>query len=623
MRSVRSSFAWRVAVTVIGFAILLTLVLLPFADRPGPVVPGIVPLFIAGVLVTALATSFLLFVRFREARAWSLPLLASTYLYLGLMTVPYLLVFSGAIVPERPLVGANQSAAWIFVSWIAGFAILSFASIMVEARFKDRIVESAAVPRTIGIATAAVAAAVVGIFIVATTIPERLPVLMSGSDWSGLNYALSYGSLAIVGCGIVVILAKIDRRNELFLWLALALAALACANLLSATGGGRYTIGWTFGRLSWVISSGVLFLYFMAQFSRQHRALAHARDALKRRVVDRTAALEQSDARLRRAIEAAPFPLMVHAADGAVLALSEAWSTMSGYSREELRTRFDWTRRAYPDSYAEIDAFIEQQFRLEKAANTGERTIRAKDGSTRVWDITNIPLGLLPDGRPLTLTAAMDVTRRKQDEARQKLLAREVDHRAKNMLAVLQVMLRQTRADTVKDYAKAVQGRVAALAHAHTLLAQNRWEGADLKRLIEEELAPYRKGERVRIDGPALALAPAAAQSIAMAVHELATNAAKYGALSAPQGRVAIEWRLHDASGLDVVWEEAGGPPCKPPARHGVGSSVIQRSIRDQLAGAVRFDWREQGLRCEISVPSDEIGHGTGEGAAPPEARAG
>jgi PAS domain S-box-containing protein len=351
----------------------------------------------------------------------------------------------------------------------------------------------------------------------------------------------------------------------------------------------------------------------MAQISRQQRALADARDALSRRVEDRTAALRESEERLRRAIESAPFPLMLHAADGEVLALSEAWSALSGYSREELRTRFDWTRRAYPHTYKEVDAFVEQQFRLEKAANTGEREIRTKDGSTRVWDFTNIPMGVTADGRPLTLSAVLDVTRRRQDEARQKLLAREVDHRAKNMLAVLQVMLRHTRADTVRDYARAVQGRIAALAHAHTLLAQNRWEGADLRRLIEEELAPYRKGERVRIEGPAFALAPAAAQSIAMAVHELATNAAKYGALSAPLGQVAVRWGASVDRGLEIVWEESGGPSVARPARQGLGTSVIQRSIRDQLGGSVRFDWRAQGLRCEIAVPIDQIGRETAD----------
>ena len=524
------------------------------------------------------------------------------------MAIPHLLTFPGAVVADRALLGAGQTAAWVFVLWVAGYAVLSFVAIVAEARFHGRGAAPAAVTTAIGLTVAAILAADLVITGISTLMVDRLPPLLSGSGWSVLNFVFSIGSVGLAACGVAVILMTVDRRDQLFLWLALALATFACANILSAAGGGRYTLGWTAGRLAWVISAGVLFFHFMARFSRQQHALADARDALKQRVEDRTAALRESDARLRHAIEAAPFPLMLHASDGEVLSISDAWTELTGYSRDELRTRFDWTRRAYPDSYAEVDAFIAQQFRIAKATATGERTIRARDGA-RVWDFTNIPLGVLADGRPLTLTAAMDVTERKQDEARQKLLAREVDHRAKNMLAVLQVMLRHTRADTVADYAEAVQGRVAALARTHTLLAHSRWEGADLKALIEEEVAPYRKadGRRVRITGPILALGPAAAQPIAMAVHELATNAAKYGALSAPQGRVAVEWRL-DGAALSLVWSESGGPPVTPPTRHGLGTSVIQRSIADQLGGTVRFDWRAQGLHCAITIPVDQLG---------------
>jgi two-component sensor histidine kinase len=98
-----------------------------------------------------------------------------------------------------------------------------------------------------------------------------------------------------------------------------------------------------------------------------------------------------------------------------------------------------------------------------------------------------------------------------------------------------------------------------------------------------------------------------------MAVHELATNAAKYGALSAPQGRVAVEWRL-DGANLSMVWSESGGPPVTPPTRHGLGTSVIQRSIHDQLGGTVRFDWRTQGLHCVITIPVGQLGREAGAG---------
>ena len=130
------------------------------------------------------------------------------------------------------------------------------------------------------------------------------------------------------------------------------------------------------------------------------------------------------------------------------------------------------------------------------------------------------------------------------------------------------------------------------------MLAQSRWEGADLYRLIAEELSPYcQHGEaRAEIEGPSLVLEPTTAQSIAVTVHELATNAVKYGALSAPGGRLEVVWRRPSDGGLALRWTETGGPEVTPPTRRGFGTQIIDRMIRDQLKGVVRFDWRKEGL---------------------------
>jgi two-component sensor histidine kinase len=203
----------------------------------------------------------------------------------------------------------------------------------------------------------------------------------------------------------------------------------------------------------------------------------------------------------------------------------------------------------------------------------------------------------------------VDITDRKAGEDRLKLLAREVDHRAKNMLAVIQAMVHFTRAETVPDFKAAMDGRVRALAHAHSLLSSSRWEGADLRQLVEEELAPYRRPEapRALVDGPSLTLAPPAAQAIAMALHELATNAVKYGAFAAPSGYVSIWWLLAADGRLVLRWTEAGGLPVRRPSRRGFGMGVIERTIRDQLHGAVRLDWRAEGLICEIEIPAEAV----------------
>jgi PAS domain S-box-containing protein len=198
-----------------------------------------------------------------------------------------------------------------------------------------------------------------------------------------------------------------------------------------------------------------------------------------------------------------------------------------------------------------------------------------------------------------------DINDRRQADERQKLLAAELDHRAKNMLALVQVMLRQTRAPTVKEFSAAAQGRVAALARAHALLSESRWKGADLKRLIEDELAPYRRSDasRVRFSGPSIQLEPPVAQSLAMVLHELVTNAAKYGALSAPEGRVAIAWERRPSGRLVLYWNETDGPLITtPPKRRGFGTGLIERTVRNQLDGEVHLDWSRNGLFCEIVI---------------------
>jgi two-component sensor histidine kinase len=204
-----------------------------------------------------------------------------------------------------------------------------------------------------------------------------------------------------------------------------------------------------------------------------------------------------------------------------------------------------------------------------------------------------------------------DITERKRAEEHVKILARETDHRAKNLLALVQASVHLTQADTIQEFRAAVEGRLQALSNVHTLLAESRWAGANLHRLVTEELSPYRVAETSRADiiGPELVLRPQLAQTIAMILHELATNAVKYGALSVPSGRLRIEWSRGDTD-LVIRWSESDGPPVKPPQRQGFGTRVVDRVIQD-LKGKLRFDWNLGGLTCEIVVPADKLAGST------------
>ena len=197
---------------------------------------------------------------------------------------------------------------------------------------------------------------------------------------------------------------------------------------------------------------------------------------------------------------------------------------------------------------------------------------------------------------------ARDITERKRSEAQIAILAREAEHRAKNVLATVQATIHLTQSDTPEGLKQAIEGRIQALANVHRLFVESRWQGAELHSLAKEELAAYSQGRetRVQIEGPSVLLEPNAAQAIAVILHELATNAAKYGALSVPDGHVRVEWS-HDQNGRLVLrWTEKGGPLVEPPTRRGFGARVMENMVRGQLQGELHFNWLPEGLACEI-----------------------
>jgi len=195
----------------------------------------------------------------------------------------------------------------------------------------------------------------------------------------------------------------------------------------------------------------------------------------------------------------------------------------------------------------------------------------------------------------------VDVTSRKQAETRMMLLTREVDHRSNNLLAVIQAMLRLTKADTAEEFQAAFQGRLSALANVQRLFSSSRWTGASLKTILEEELRPY-GANRVSIKGSDIRLTSALAQAIAVSIHELATNAAKYGSLSTASGRIEITCTADPAEGLLLRWTETDGPAVTEPVRRGFGAGAIDGLART-LNGEIRRWWKPEGLVCELCFP--------------------
>lgn len=198
--------------------------------------------------------------------------------------------------------------------------------------------------------------------------------------------------------------------------------------------------------------------------------------------------------------------------------------------------------------------------------------------------------------------ARSDLALRRAEET-ERLLIREVDHRAKNVLAVVQSLAQLTPFENKDQYVQALSGRIGSLARAHSLLSTARWTGVDLHDLLQLELDAYRgeTGEQVMIDGPPALIDAQAAQSLALVIHELATNASKYGALSRPLGRLNVTWTWGADGALHLIWREDAGAPVTAPARRGFGSTLIESAIK-QIGARVEQTWRPQGLKVKLDI---------------------
>ena len=232
-----------------------------------------------------------------------------------------------------------------------------------------------------------------------------------------------------------------------------------------------------------------------------------------------------------------------------------------------------------------------------------ETVRRRKDGSLVVVSLTVSPVKNAEGQIIGASKIARDITEQKRSQEQIATLAREAEHRSKNLLATVQATVRLSQSETPDGLKRAIEGRIQSLANVHSLFVQTRWIGADLSTIATQELAPYSEKDRrhVRIDGPPVVLEPDVAQTVAITLHELATNAAKYGALAVPDGELELQWS-HDADGrLNLRWTESNGPKVREPAHKGFGGRVIEQMIA-QRSGKMHFDWLADGLVCEITL---------------------
>jgi len=346
-----------------------------------------------------------------------------------------------------------------------------------------------------------------------------------------------------------------------------------------------------------------------AELYRKTRQLERFNAELEDRVRARTAELEESNARLLESEQRRSLALAAGKMG------SWDWDWINGdWMWDEGQFRiFGVDPKNFAVTTANVEALLhpDDVDELRKAVarfNKGERSYEAEfrvnrpDGEIR-WCVGTAAATVDKAGRVVRVSGVtVDITERKRAEERQNLLAREVDHRAKNALALAQSIVRLTQGETVKAYVQAVEGRISALARVHTILSLSSWQGAEIGKLVDEELAPYATGDQITFRGADIQLQPATAQTLALALHELVTNSAKYGALSTLSGRLSLKWGIQ-GDVLQMIWEEKDGPLVEKPASRGFGTRSVIASIESQLGGQAEFDWRSEGLICRLSVP--------------------
>lgn len=322
------------------------------------------------------------------------------------------------------------------------------------------------------------------------------------------------------------------------------------------------------------------------------------------RNADSSARLSASEQRFDAIFNKAALGLSEVDAQGRFIRFNPAMGRLLGRAPEDARA-LTVAGVTHPDDIAETRARLDQAIAAGGSFDIEKRYLRP-DGET-IWAVSNITRLIDADGTASFFTVTADVTERKeQDRIRAWLLA-ELNHRVKNNLSTVQALAHQSivSSATLDEFQRAFDARLMALSRAHDLLMRETWTSAGLGQVVAETLAPFDlDGDgRIVIGGPEVRLSPTAAVTMTLALHELATNAARFGALSRPGGHVTVEWSIDQGAALDLSWRESGGPEVFSPSRRGFGSRLIERGAARELGGHVRLDFNPGGVACAFHLP--------------------
>ena len=352
------------------------------------------------------------------------------------------------------------------------------------------------------------------------------------------------------------------------------------------------------GKIRWVLAHGQAVFEAVDGEVRATRYVGTIQDVTQRHATE--AQLRDSESRLRLALDAAKMAAWEYDVITDTTTFSPELGRLFGFPERTTPSLDDLRRRYLPGEQERVRAAGGQALERGETYFEVEYQVARLDGENR-WMLLRGEIQLLPDGQPQrVLGVVFDITTQKKAAERQKLLVDELNHRVRNTLAVVQSVTKLTlrHARDTKQAAADIEGRIMSLSRAHGLLTEQMWEKVGLRQLANRVLSPA--GDKISLEGPDVRLRPKLAIDLSMILHELLTNALKYGALSVSDGRVRLDWASNPSERVTLQWVEMDGPPVKPPRRTGLGSALIRNVLTDD-DGRVEVKFTPTGLSCSIS----------------------
>lgn len=362
-------------------------------------------------------------------------------------------------------------------------------------------------------------------------------------------------------------------------------------------------------------STGLIVAAIIRQQRQAVLNLARANAELEARVTERTRDIEAAERRFKATFQNAGVGISIVGGDGTLIRVNERLARMLGYEADEMEGH-PLDQFTHPDDFALGAAAWDQLITGAADEYELEKRYTRKDGAS-VWGHTTVSCVRHPNGSIAYLIKIIqDVTaRRRSDETRQ-MLTREVNHRSKNLLTIVQVIARQTAARSPQDFLRTFSERLRSLAANQDLLVKSEWQRLALADLVRSQLEYFAEtGSRVILSGPPITVPPTVAQTLGMAMYELATNAAKYGSLSNESGRVEITWAV-ERDTFCMSWREIGGPVVTPAGAAGFGTTVLKRMTESALSGDVRIDYPPEGVVWQVRCPLAALQDGPGKDAS-------